>query len=156
MLRDSNAFYNDSFLFYFGEGEQTFEVYSSREPALFGEIEIFVEDKLPSYEEYHAAAEKLGANTITSEHTVKIQAEMPVSTSDQVIYPVSDKTSSINEPSSTSKTLVNTIGGEKWQIAGQWIRYDYECPESGFYYIVPRAKQSLYAGIFASRSLKIN
>ena len=156
VLRDSNAFYNDSFLFYFSEGEQTFEVYSSREPALFGEIEIFVEDKLPSYEEYHAAAEKLGANTITSEHTVKIQAEMPVSTSDQVIYPVSDKTSSINEPSSTSKTLVNTIGGEKWQIAGQWIRYDYECPETGFYYIVPRAKQSLYAGIFASRSLKIN
>lgn len=156
ILRDSNAFYNDSFLFYFGEGEHTFELYSSREPVLFGEVEIFVEDKIPSYDEYHAAAEKGGVNTITSEHTVKIQAEMPIATSEQVIYPVNDKTSSVTEPSSTSKTLVNTIGGEKWKIAGQWVRYEFECPETGFYYIVPRAKQSLYAGIFASRSLKIN
>lgn len=153
---DSNAFYTDDFLFYFGAGEHTFEVYGSREPVLFGSFELFVEDSLPTYEEYHAAAEKKGANPITAEHTVKIQAETPVATSDQVIYPVSDKTSSITEPSSTSKTLVNTIGGEKWQIAGQWISYEFTCPETGFYYIVPRAKQSLLAGIFTSRSLKIN
>lgn len=161
VLRDSNAFYDESFLFYFGlgdegNGEHTIELYSSREPVLYGEIEIFVEDELPSYADYYKSYADKGAKSASAESFVKVQAEVPVATSDQVIYPMSDKTSPITEPSDPGLTLVNTIGGEKWQIAGQWISYDIEVPESGFYYIIPRARQSLYAGIFASRSLKIN
>ncbi len=161
VLRDSNAFYDESFLFYFGlgdegNGEHTIELYSSREPALYGEIEIFVEDELQSYADYYKSYADKGAKSASAESFVKVQAEVPVATSDQVIYPMSDKTSPITEPSDPGLTLVNTIGGEKWQIAGQWISYDIEVPESGFYYIIPRARQSLYAGIFASRSLKIN
>lgn len=161
VLRDSNAFYDESFLFYFGlgdngDGVHTIEFYSSREPVLYGEIEIFVEDELQSYEEYYKSYTDKGAKSASSESFTKVQAEVPVATSDQVIYPVSDKTSPITEPSSPGVTLVNTIGGEKWQIAGQWISYEIEVPEDGFYYIIPRARQSLYAGIFASRSLKIN
>ena len=161
VLRDSNAFYTDSFLFYFEEGENSLEIYGSREPVLFGGIEVFVEDKLVHYhgtdgeKGYYELTDGKTSN-VTSEHTIKIQAEQPLATSDQVIYPISDKTSSITEPSSTSKTLVNNIGGEKWQIAGQWISYEFTCQESGYYYIIPRAKQATYAGIFASRSLKIN
>ena len=161
VLRDSNAFYTDNFLFYFEEGENSLEFYGSREPVLFGGIEVFVEDKLVHYhgtdgeKGYYELTDGKTSN-VTSEHTIKIQAEQPLATSDQVIYPISDKTSSITEPSSTSKTLVNNIGGEKWQIAGQWISYEFTCQESGYYYIIPRAKQATYAGIFASRSLKIN
>ncbi len=153
-LSDSNAFYSDSFLFYLKEGANTIEFYGSREPVLFTDVKVFVEEETISYDDYLKANDGKPSN-VTKEPVV-IQAELPLATSDQVIYPVSDKTSSITQPSSTSKTLVNAIGGEKWQIAGQWISYEYTCPESGYYYIVPRAKQSIYAGIFASRSLKIN
>lgn len=155
-LHDSNAFYVDSFKFYLTEGEHVFQLDSTREPVLLGTIEFFTENTLPTYAEYLESVSGKAAEEITAEDTVKIQAEVPTATSDQVIYPVNDRTSAINEPSSTSKTLVNAIGGEKWQIAGQWITYEFDCNKSGFYYIIPRAKQSVYAGIFASRSLKIN
>lgn len=155
-LHDSNAFYTDSFKFYLTEGTHTIQLDSTREPVLLGSIELFTEEKLPTYAEYLASVKNKPAEEITAEDTIKLQAEVPTATSDQVIYPVNDKTSSLNEPSSTSKTLVNAIGGEKWQIAGQWITYEFDCEKSGYYYIIPRAKQSVYAGIFASRSLKIN
>lgn len=155
-LRDSSAFYNDSFMFYLEEGTHTLQIDAAREPVIFGEIQIFTEEKLPTYEQYLKSVAGKPVEEITAEDTIKIQAETPVATSDQVIYPVSDKTSSITEPSSTSKTLVNTIGGDKWQIAGQWISYEFDCEKSGFYYIVPRAKQALLSGMFSSRSVKIN
>ncbi len=155
-LHDSNAFYVDSFKFYLTEGEHTLQFDSTREPVLLGEIQLFSEEALPTYAEYLESVSGKPAEEITAEDTVKIQAEVPTATSDQVIYPVNDRTSALNEPNSTSKTLVNAIGGEKWQIAGQWITYEFDCAKSGYYYIIPRAKQSVYAGIFASRSLKIN
>lgn len=156
VLRDSNAFYTDSFKFFLEEGTHTLQLDAAREPVILGEIQLFCEEKLPTYAEYLESVSGKPAEEITKEDTIKLQAEVPVATSDQVIYPVSDKTSSITEPHDTAKTLVNTIGGDKWQIAGQWISYEFDCEKSGFYYIVPRAKQAVYAGIFASRALKIN
>ncbi len=155
-LKDSNAFYTESFMFYFEEGERVFQLDAAREPMILGEIQLFEEKALPSYADYLKSVSGKKAEEITEEDTITLQAELYTATSDQVIYPASDKTSSITQPHSTEKTLVNVIGGEKWQIAGQWVTYEFDCKKSGFYYIIPRARQSVYAGIFASRSLKIN
>ena len=59
-------------------------------------------------------------------------------------------------PQDPALIKMNEIGGEKWQYAGQWIEYTVTVPESGFYIIVPRSKQDVYAGMYTSRKVYIN
>lgn len=155
-LKDSNAFYDDSFVFYFEQGEHTIQFDSSREPVILGEIKLYTEEKLKTYEEVKSEYEKNGYKSASSDASIKLQAETPKYTSEQVIYPVNDRTSAVTEPQEGAVSLLNTIGGEKWEIAGQQVAYEFTCKESGLYYIIPRSKQSVYSGIFSSRSLKIN
>ena len=92
--------------------------------------------------------------------TIKYQAEYSETVSDITLYPTTDRTSCITEPQHPSKQNLNTIGGgstdsKKWTTVGQWIRYQVEVPESGFYTIAPRFNQSLLAGSFVSRQLRV-
>ena len=156
-LIDSQAFYSEPFKFYLDEGEHTIAFESASEPLKIASIKLHTAEVLPTYEEYLAAhkdAPKLSENV-----SVKINAETPLKTSEQVIYAMNDRTSAITEPQSTKATLLNTIGGnggDKWKITGQWIQWEVEIPETGMYKIIPRFKQTVNAGLFSSRSLKID
>lgn len=156
-LVDSQAFYSEPFKFYLTEGKHTIAFESASEPIKIAGIRLHKADTAPTYEEYlemHKNVPVVGKDVI-----VKINAETPAKTSEQVIYAMNDRTSAITEPHSTKETLLNTIGGnggDKWKIAGQWIQWDFEVPESGMYRIVPRFKQSVNAGLYSSRSIKID
>ena len=97
------------------EGEHTIAFESASEPLKIASIKLHTAEVLPTYEEYLAAhkdAPKLSENV-----SVKINAETPLKTSEQVIYAMNDRTSAITEPQSTKATLLNTIGGnggDKW------------------------------------------
>ena len=91
---------------------------------------------------------------------IKYQAEYSDTVSDITLYPTTDRTSCITEPQHPSKQNLNTIGGgsidsKKWTTVGQWIRYKVEVPADGFYTIAPRFNQSLLAGSFVSRQLRV-
>ena len=51
--------------------------------------------------------------------------------------------------------LRNTIGGEKWQVAGQWVRYDFTVDASGMYEIATRFRQNINDGMYSARTLSI-
>ena len=156
-LIDSQAFYADPFKFYLTEGKHTIAFESASEPLKIASIKLHKAETLPTYEEYlalHKDAPKVSEYTV-----VRINAETPLKTSEQVIYAMNDRTSAITDPQSTKATILNTIGGnggDKWKITGQWIEWDFEVPETGMYKIVPRFKQTVNAGLFSSRSLKID
>ena len=156
-LIDSQAFYDEPFKFYLTEGKHTFAFESASEPLKIASIKLHKAETLPTYEEYlslHKDAPKVSEDTV-----IRINAETPLKTSEQVIYAMNDRTSAITDPQSTSATLLNTIGGnggDKWKITGQWIEWDFEVPETGMYKIVPRFKQTVNAGLFSSRSIKID
>ena len=156
-LIDSQAFYDEPFKFYLTEGKHTFAFESASEPLKIASIKLHKVETLPTYEEYlslHKDAPKVSEDTV-----IRINAETPLKTSEQVIYAMNDRTSAITDPQSTSATLLNTIGGnggDKWKITGQWIEWDFEVPETGMYKIVPRFKQTVNAGLFSSRSIKID
>lgn len=152
---DSTGFYIDPFEFYFSAGDHTLALEAVREPIAIKEIRIVPINHLPTYEEYIAAAQAAGAKEATAE-PIKIHAENPSATSEQVIYALNDRTSAITEPQDPSLIRLNTIGNKKWQTVGQWIRYEIEVEASGFYQIIPRAKQSILAGMFSSRKIRIN
>ena len=148
-VRDVDGFYSDSFEFVLEQGERTISLDAKSQGMLIKAITLFpqVEDT-----DYAAIAEGY-ANQQKGQDSVKIEAEFPYATSSQTIYPVEDTSSAANSPSATDRTVLNTIGGEKWQTSGQWIRYAFQVNSSGLYQIVTRYRQNINDGIFSSRVL---
>jgi len=160
---DSSGYETQPLLFYMDKGETTLALEAQREAMFISEIKLTPnegkvgESTLQSYQEYYDYYSKLGAKDYSGE-AIRIQAEYPSATSDNTIYATNDRTSSITQPQDAALVLMNTLGGdggEKWQTFGQWVRYSVTVPESGFYNIVLRFKQSVLEGTFSSRTLRV-
>ncbi|MBQ7364500.1 MAG: extracellular solute-binding protein [Clostridia bacterium] len=154
---DSTGYVTTPLLFYFKEGTNTLALEAQREAMFVSSIKLAPPTELPTYEEYYEKYVAQGAKDYTGE-PVRIQAEYPSATSENTIYATNDRTSYITQPQDAANILMNTIGGdggEKWQTLGQWVRYSIEVPESGFYNIVLRFKQSVLEGTFSSRTLRV-
>ena len=155
-FRDADGFYSETFEFVFEKGENIISLEAVNEPMAIKSISLIVHEKLPTYSEVQAEYASKGYKPASASSVVMIDAEYPTATSSQTIYPLEDRTSAVTEPHDASRSLLNTIGGDKWQTTGQWIRYEFEVPESGLYQIVPRFKQELLDGMFVSRIIRIN
>ncbi len=154
---DTETFYAEPLQFYLSEGTHTIAFEAACEPLQLAQIKFHAPTELQTYEEYISKYED--APVPSKDSVVRINAETPLATSEQVIYAMNDRTSGITDPQSTSASLLNTIGGnggDKWKGAGQWIKYDFEVPETGLYDIVLRFKQTINQGLFSSRSLKLD
>jgi len=154
LTEDSSGFVKEPFLYYLTAGEHILTLEAVRESVYINELKFFVSPEIPTYDEYKASyPDKKGAADIP-----KIQAEKPTATSEIVIYPLNDRTSAITEPQDASRIRLNSIGSNKWQLYGQWIRYEFEVPAGGdgWYYIAPRFKQDVYSGVYSSRKIRLD
>ena len=61
----------------------------------------------------------------------------------------------VTSPSDTTHTVLNAIGGDKWQTSGQWVRYKFTVNDSGMYTIVTRFMQNINDGMYSSRILSV-
>ena len=151
-FKDSNGFYQNPFEFVVGpaeDGTLSISMESVNEPIAISEIRLVVPEDSISYEDYLSKHEGKAAGT----ETIKIEGEYFSAASSQTIYPISDSTSAITSPASTDHTVLNTVGGDKWQTAGQWIEYSFSVGSSGMYTIAPRFKQAVLEGMYTSRML---
>ncbi|MBE6564648.1 MAG: extracellular solute-binding protein [Ruminococcaceae bacterium] len=153
---DSTGYNVNPLEFYFTAGKHVITLESVREPMVLKEITLYPYEDLPTYAEVLAEYEKKGYKEVSADATLHIPAEISSRTSEQTIYPISDRTSPITEPQDASLVRLNTIGAEKWKTVGQWVEYDVDVKESGLYKIVLRFKQSELAGMYTSRKLYIN
>ena len=157
-LKDSNGYYADPFEFYFAAGENTITLEGVREPVIIRSITLRPQESAISYQEY---LDKYHQTTNVSSNAVyTVQAENPTKVSNVTMYPINDRTSpltnGITGGQSASSTKLNTFGKEQWQTVGEWVTYDIEAPEAGFYTIVVRYKQDLLAGMAVYRKLTID
>ena len=148
-LKDSRGYYTDCFEFVFEAGESTIRLEGKNEPMYIKSITLYPAEDLPTYEEYakQYAGEKVGTDTI------RIEAEQASAMSNKTVYPVEDRSCAINSPADVTRTVLNTLGGEKWATAGQWVEYKFTVNGSGMYDIVTRFKQDLLDGMFTCRSV---
>ena len=128
---------------------------SVNEPIVISEIRLVKPETAKSYATYLEEIKAQYGDVPAGTDTIKIEAEYFGTTSSQTIYPVSDNTSAITSPVSTDRSYLNTVGGDKWQSAGQWIQYSFKVNSDGMYDIVPRFKQNLLDGMYVSRALYI-
>ncbi len=154
---DSTGYVTTPLVFCLEEGETTIALEAQREAMYISSITLSPVEELPSYEDYISSYTDKGAVDYTGK-PIRVQAEYTAATSENTVYATNDRTSYITQPQSAANILMNSIGGdggEKWQTLGQWVRYSIEVPESGFYTVVLRFKQSVLEGTFSSRMLRV-
>ncbi len=149
VFADSTGFNVDSFEFVFEKGENLITLEGKNAPLAISEIVLAPADDIPTYDEYIAKY----ANKPAGSGTVKIEGEYNYAASDKTIYPIEDAADAQTSPHDPSRTVLNTLGGEKWQTAGQWVTYKFSVDESGMYDIVTRFRQNVLDGMFVNRAL---
>ncbi len=150
-LKDVDGFYKDNFVFYFEKGENSISFEGVSQSMAIGSVTLCPLENISSYNDYKAKYEGVASG----KDKIYIEGELTYRTSANTIYPVEDRSSAATSPSDPSRTLLNTIGGEKWQTSGQWISYQFTVGTSGMYSIVPRFRQNINDGIYSSRTLSI-
>lgn len=155
VFTDSSGYYNEPFQYYLTAGTHKISLEATREACAIGSITFKPADVVKTYEEY--LAENASKGAVSSDATIKIQAEFPERFSSQTIYPTYDRSSAISEPQDPSKIRLNSIGKTTtWQSVGDWVEYTVTPTESGLYKIVTRFQQSEQSDMFVSRKLLIN
>lgn len=152
---DPTGYYHGSFYFYLEAGENTISLTGQREPVVMSEIRLTSVTDQITYEDYRKINDSK-PNNASSANPIKIEAEIPSSTSDKTIYPDNDRSSAINSPQHASYILCNVIGGSNWSTTGQWIEWSLTAPESGYYKIYTRFLQNAVEGLYVSRRLRID
>lgn len=154
-LYDSNGYITDALSVYLEKGTHTLTVLAIREPLVINEIRLDNVDSEMNYEDVSAiwAAE---ADSTASNQVIRIEAENCVKTSSQMLYPRQDQSSPAVYPSSPKVLLNNTIGGNSWKSAGQWIEWEFEVEESGYYNLAMYCRQSFVRGVDVYRKIYID
>ncbi len=156
-LRDSDGYYTEDFGFLLTPDENgtiTITLKGINEPMALSAFVLTPYTVYDSYENYIADI-KNNVGDHPGSSTLKIEAEYTTATSTNVVYPVEDRASAGTSPNDTTRTLLNTIGTEKWETAGQWAEYTFRVDDSGLYNVYSRFKQSYLDGMYVSRSLQI-
>ena len=148
-LKDSSGYYTENFEFVLEKGETKITLEGQNEPMSIKAITLYPLEDLISYADYAAKY----ADKPVGQDTIKIEAELATVMSNKTIYPVEDRSCAINSPTDVTCSVLNTIGGEKWATAGQWVEYSFKVSTSGMYDIVSRFRQDVLDGMSTCRSL---
>ncbi len=153
-FQDGSGYYTEPLQFCIEKGVHTIRLTSVREAMVLGSLTLKGYEAPPSYAEYIDQYKNLSTSGTAKIET--IQAELPILKSDPMLFPVFDRSSPYSQPKSTDKILLNSIGGDKWKVPGQWLEWEVEVPADGLYKIALRSRQNVTSGFFASRVLYIN
>ncbi len=151
-LADSTGYYPEAFEFVL-EGGDIITLQGKNAELAIAEITLTPADPIESYDKYIKYYESKGYGA--GEGTLTLQGEYMEAASDKTIYAVEDAADAMTYPHDASKTLLNVMGGEKWQTAGQWVTYKFKVDKSGMYDIVTRFRQNVLDGMFVNRALYI-
>lgn len=154
-LYDSEGYVTSELGFYLEAGTHTITMVALREPMMLRQLKLGQLDRIPTYAEKLAEWEATGA-TDTSGQTIRIEAENATKTSSQMLYPVQDQSSPAVYPSSAKELKNNSIGGNSWRLTGQWIEWEFDVEQAGFYNIEMFDKQNFVRGIYVSRKITID
>ena len=154
-LYDSDGYVTEALCVYMEAGTHTISMISLKEPMLINKLVLSNEGEVKSYAEVKAEWDASGA-VDTMGTLITIEGEYATKTSSQMLYPQQDQSSPSVSPSSAKELLNNTIGGNSWRLVGQWIEWDFEVPESGYYNISLYDRQNFSRGIHVSRRITID
>ena len=146
----------EPYRFYFEKGENSITLKSSNEPMAISKCELVPILTYDTYAQYLAKQPSNPDSYTGSPEAIKIQGENSVARSDPSLFARYDRSSATTEPYSVKNTILNYTGGDSWKSPGQWIEWDMEIPENGWYTISIKGRQLYQRGFIACRSVYID
>jgi len=154
--RDDMGYETQPYQFCFEKGENILSFKAVNEPMIIRSIKLLPVADHPSYESYIAAQPEVKMSADAQSWSTTIQGEKAVTRSSPSLYARYDHASPSTEPYDVYHTILNYIGGDPWNNAGQWIEWEFEVPEDGYYNISIKARQTYQRGGLSCRTLYID
>lgn len=152
--RDDMGYIVDPYQFYFEKGENTITLEAVDEPMIIKTLLLSSVKERDSYEQYCGKHNGEGQQPAGFVQTV--QGEDSTLRSEPSLYAKYDRSSPSTQPYSVTTTVLNYTGGDAWKAAGQWIEWEIEAPEDGYYNITVKGRQNYARGSISNRSLYID
>ena len=154
-LYDSEGYVTSPMSLYLTAGRHTITLTGLREPMLLRSLKLSNTADKAAYAQVKTQWDAAGAQD-TSGQMIRIEAENATKTSSPMLYAQQDQSSPAVYPSSPKCLLNNTIGGNSWRLNGQWIEWEFEVEQSGYYNIAMFVRQNFMKGIYVSRKITID
>lgn len=143
---------------YLEQGDHSITLIGSQEPIAIREIRLLTDIRSITYKEYadsvNNKANDLAPSQAPSE--IRIQGETATLKSSPAFFPIAERDNCYTEPFSLDKTVLNAIGGENWNLSGQWIEWEFDVKQPGYYKLGIRCKQDYVDGIAVVRNIEID
>ena len=150
-MRDANFSQAYPLQFSLSKGEHIFEFQVTEETMRLGSVYLETFTPYPTYDQYlkdNPAPDSSGVS-------IEFEAEFPTYKNNTSIRPVNSRSLDVT-PYDTYTLLLNTLGGEKWQLSGSAVYYEFDVPEDGMYEITLRALQNTKDNFTVFRRITIN
>lgn len=154
-VKESEGYVSGNLSVYFEKGTHTITIMSLREPMVLGSITLGNSEESLTYADMKSKWDSLGI-TDSKGQMETIEAEHATKKSSQMLYPVQDQSTPAVTPYSAKTLLNNTIGGVNWNSVGDWLEWEVEVDESGYYNISMYTKQNFVQGIPVYRKITID
>lgn len=153
---DSMGYISDPYMFYLEKGTNTISLEAVNEPMVLGSVRILPVTELDTYAEYRDGQTGSAASGLGLSYVQVVQGEDSTVRSESSLYAKYDRSSPSTQPYTVMRTVLNYVGGDAWRSAGQWIQWDIEVPEDGYYNITIKGRQNYSRGSVSSRILYID
>ncbi len=156
-FKDYMGYETAPYEFYLKQGTHTISFEPNKEAVQIDSLNLVSVEKAKSYAEYYE--ELKNKKTDIKDISIVTQGENASRKSSPTLYPTTDRSSSKTQSKrghSYTKTYLNAIGGNSWKVLGDWIEWEFEIKEAGFYNISMRAKQNMVRGMYSSRIVYID
>ena len=154
--KDDMGYVIEPYQFYFEEGENTLSLKAVNEPMILSSITLMPVQSFDSYADYRSAQPEAQMSEAAKAWSTVVQGEDSTMRSSPSLYARYDRSSPATEPYSVTNTVLNYIGGDPWNNAGQWIEWEFEVPEDGYYNITIKGRQTYQRGALSCRSVYID
>ncbi|MCQ2519321.1 MAG: extracellular solute-binding protein [Lachnospiraceae bacterium] len=155
-FKDEMGYYTEPYKFYFEKGENTFGLEGVDEPIVIKNLEVKAVKQSVDYAQYSANRPAVSATEAGLNYVQIVQGEESTVRSESSLYAKYDRSSPTTSPGSVTHTVLNYCGGDTWKQAGQWIEWEFEVPEDGYYNVTVKGRQNYQRGSVSSRIVSID
>lgn len=156
-LMNNSGRYEGNYQFPMRKGANTIRILSTNTNVTILGVGIKKKAEVPTYETYleqHPGVDTKGQYIV-------IQAELAKEKTTSMLRPTYDRNNAGTQSAdgtlnNASVIRINTAGGGSWKQTGQWMNWEFEVPESGYYNLGLKYQQNFKDGLFTSRKLYID
>lgn len=155
-FEDDMGYITEPYRFYLEKGDNEITLEAENEPMIIRKFMVAPVSVIQSYEEYVAKYPDISDQAMTTGYIQMIQGEDSTLRSESSLYAKYDRSSPTTYPNSVTNTVLNYVGGDTWRSSGQWIEWEFEVPEDGYYNIMIKGRQNYSRGSVSSRTIYID